>query len=141
MPVPGSPEALALLRAQHEDMRLLLFRTDRLARSTLRAQVDSVRPLVTAAHRLRETLLAHLEDEEALLPPERVERLRDEHEAQRAAAATLARMAKGDPAEMARGIRAFVASLYQDMRQEDLEGEVPWIRPNSTALSTPHPVP
>jgi len=129
MPVPGSPEAARLIRTQHEDLRLLLGRADRLARCALRGDLDSARPLITAVVRVRETLLAHLEDEEALLPPARVARLRGEHEAQRAAADTLTRMASGDAAEMARGLRAFAATLLEDMRQEEAEGDAPWFNP------------
>ena len=46
----------------------------------------------------------------------------DEHEAQRASAAALNRLARrGDTSELARGLSAFVDTLLEDMRREETE--------------------
>ena len=131
-PLPPPSKVRALLRAQHEELRQLVMEADRLARQVQQGHTSQVEPMRATALLVATALNAHIDAEERLaLPylrdldawgPVRAQRLLEEHEGQRAAIAVLTQLEeRGDCAELARGLRALVQTLLDDMRLEDRE--------------------
>jgi iron-sulfur cluster repair protein YtfE (RIC family) len=119
-----------LLRSQHEQLRMILFEAERLASLVQKGHLEHVVPMNAACELLGTSLGVHIEVEELLALPHlrqadawgvvRVQRLQEEHEAQRAAVATLVKLAhQPDAAELARALRALATTLLEDMRRED----------------------
>jgi hypothetical protein len=125
-------EVRTRIAKEHAHIRLLLTEIEALAARALCGGAESAARLHTSTVELYTMLEAHISLEDELLCPAieeadawgsiRAARMKEEHAAQRAALAHLARIeARENTAELARSLQALLTIIREDMCREDSE--------------------